>query len=51
MSTNKATPKKQKPNAEFSLPDKAELPQKHNKKRTRIPKFDEDDMYKVKYDF
>ena len=51
MTDSKASTEKQKPDSEYSPPDKAESPQKPAKRKNRVPQFDEDDMYKVKYDF
>lgn len=51
MTDSKASTAKQKPDSEYSPQDKPESSQKPAKKRHKIPRFDENDMYKVKYDF
>ena len=51
MTDSKDSTAKQKPDSEYSPQAKTASSQKPTKKRNRIPKFNEDDMYKVKYDF
>lgn len=51
MTDSKASTEKQKPDSKYSAPDKTASSPKPANKRNRIPKFNEDDMYKVKYDF
>ena len=49
MTDSKDSTKKQ--DTESSQQDKAESSEKPAKKRKSVPNFEEDDMYKVNYDF
>lgn len=51
MTDSKASTAKQKSDSEYSSQDKTASSQKPAKKSYRIPKFNEGDLYKVKYDF
>ncbi len=51
MTDSKASREKQKSDSEYSPQDKAKSPKKPVNKRNRVPQFNEDDMYKVKYYF
>ena len=51
VTDSKDSTEKQKQDSESSRQDQAKLSQKPAKKRNRIPVFNEDDLYKVKYDF